>query len=376
MREKVKLKITTLTPVTIGSGAELSPYSDYVIIGKQVCFIDKKKMQDLILQKGEKYFDLFVEGVATKMDNNRSDFDLKSFLTNNQLVKNLDDVISYRCPFVGNTESKLPVKGLLKSPLQEPYFPGSSIKGALKTVLMYNWLKTNKNAEQKIKEVISGREIEKDGIKKRVPVGFEWLEKKFECIVNERNELMHTNTIQQVTDSSRIAKENIVVVDCYRKMPIRFECIAKNNTAEFELTLENYQWVDLARQANKYVEEVFEKEFDLIEKQQGMNKYFNHLADIEDLVLNKNKNIAILRLGFGKGYYLNSLGIAVCDYVKQEGKEDLYIRFEEFINNQFAKRDKYGNLQEIDLEEFPKTRLFITNTQEPLGWVKIEKISN
>ena len=29
--EKVKLKITTLTPVTIGSGVELSPYADYVI---------------------------------------------------------------------------------------------------------------------------------------------------------------------------------------------------------------------------------------------------------------------------------------------------------------------------------------------------------
>jgi hypothetical protein len=30
--------------------------------------------------------------------------------------------------------------------------------------------------------------------------------------------------------------------------------------------------------------------------------------------------------------------------------------------------------QEIDLEDFPKTRIFITKTQEPLGWIRLEAI--
>jgi CRISPR-associated protein Csm5 len=379
MSEKTKLKITTLTPVTIGSGAELSPYSDYVIDSNQVCFIDKKKMQDLILQKGEKYFDLYVEGIATKMDNNRSDFDLKSFLTNNQIVKNLGDVISYRCPFVGNTASKLPVKGLLKSPMQEPYFPGSSIKGALKTVLMYNWLKTNRNAEQKIEEVISGREIEKDGIKKRIPVGFDWLEKKFEYFVDQ-NELLHPNSIQQVTDSNLISKENIVVVDCYRKMPIRFECIAKNKTAEFELVMENYKWERLAVQANDFAFDALGRELKILKKQ-GKNKtdYYSTIDKLQETINDCpiDNNTAYLRIGFGKGYYLNSLGITIYDYLHDEvsniSNKNLYVKFEEYIKNQFPKSNQKGDLS---LEEFPKTRLFVTKTQEPLGWVKMEKISN
>lgn len=371
MSEKVKLKITTLTPVTIGSGAELSPYSDYLIEGNQVCFIDKKKMQNKILQKGDHYLDRYIQGVATGIDNNQSNFDLKRFLTNHKIVGDISEVIAFRCPFVGNPESKLPIKGMLKSPLNEPYFPGSSIKGALKTVLMYNWLKTDRNANAKIEEIIKGR-IDQEGHIKNV--SFDWLEKKFESFINEQNELVHPNTIQQVTDSTRIAQDNVFIVDCYRKMPIRFECIANNNSAEFELTMENYKWDDLAKQANKYAEDVFEREFALIDDKDGLDNYYNHLVDLENLVVEKNLNKAFIRIGFGKGYYLNSLGIAVYDYVKQEGKKDLYDKFKVFINKQFAKRDKFGNLQEIDLEEFPKTRLFVTKTQEPLGWVKIERV--
>ena len=361
MNKKVKLKITTLTPVTIGSGDELSPYSDYLIDDNQVCFIDKQKMHDKIMQRGEKFFNLYIEGVATKMDNNRSDFNLKSFLTNYQIIKSVDDIISYRCPFVGNAASKLSVKGLIKSPLQEPYFPGSSIKGALKTVLMYNWLKTNEKGGDTIKKVV----YEKN---------FDSLEKQFDYKENNiTHEVVSKNTIQQITDSSHIPKENIIIVDCYRKMPIRFECIAKNNTAVFELTLENYKWGDLANQINKYAEDALEREFALINEKEDRTDYYNHLVDLENFIVDNSENIALLRLGFGKGYYLNSLGLAIYNYVKKPGKENLYSKFSQFINEQFAKNDEFGIPQEIDIEEFPKTRLFITSTQEPLGWVKIEQ---
>lgn len=364
MSETVKLKITTLTPVTIGSGTELSPYSDYIIDNNKVCFIDKKKMQDKILQKGDQYLDLYIQGVATGIDNNRSEFNLKSFLTNNKIVSNISEVIAYQCPFVGIAGSKLPVKGLLKSPLQQPYFPGSSIKGAFKTVLMHNWLTTNKNGDETIEKVINGG-------------SFDFLEKQIEYKEDElTHKVIRKNIIQQVTDSSLMAKENIVVVDCYRKMPIRFECIAKGNSAEFELTLENYKWHDFAKQANKYAEDSISREFSLIEKNDDLTKYYNHLVEIEDMVIDGNGTIAYFRLGFGKGYYSNSLGIAIYNYVKKEGKNVLYNKFTEFINRQFAKKDKFRNLQEIDLEEFPKTRLFVTKTQEPLGWIRIEKMSN
>lgn len=362
--EKLKLKITTLTPVTIGSGAELGPYSDYVIEKSKIHFIDKKKMVEKIMAKGEKYLDDYVYGVASGIDQSltKSTFDLKSFLTGNHIIKDIDEVTNSKCLLVGNQDSKLPIKGLIQSPLGEPYFPGSSLKGALKTVLMYNWLKTNRRAERTIERVLSGG-------------NFNWLEKEFEYKEDEVTRgIIRKNTIQQVTDSNRLSKDANIVLDCYRKMPIRFQCIAKNQTSEFELTLENYKWEDLAKQANKYAEDVLEREFDIIEDQENINNYHNYLVDIEEEIYNASANTAYLRIGFGKGYYLNSLGIAIYDYVSQKGKEHLKSKFEEFINNKFARKNKHGNIQEIVLDEFPKTRLFVTDTQEPLGWIKVERI--
>jgi CRISPR-associated protein Csm5 len=363
MIEKTNLKITTITPVTIGSGAELSPYSDYIVDNGQICFIDKTKLQNIIVTN-DRWLNLYVQGVAMQMDNNRSEFDINSFLMNNKIVTNIDEVISYCCGFTTNTpKSKLPIKEIIKSPLQQPYFPGSSIKGGLKTVLMYNWLKTNKSADAKIEDIINGSD-------------FKFLEKNFEYRELQDGKFI-PNTIRQVTDSKYLSKDSNIVVDCWRKMPIRFECIAKDKTTEFELTLEDYKWKDLSEQMNDYAFDVLNRELDLIEKDDKLKKYYNQLVDIQDLIndeLGKSKSsTAYLRIGFGKGYYLNSLGIAIYDYVTQEGKDVLYKKYEKFINDNFARKDKYGQKQEISLEDFPKTRLYVSKTQEPLGWIKIEK---
>ena len=100
--EKVKLKITTLTPVTIGSGVELSPYADYVIDNGKVCLIDKKLMIDKIMAKGDTYLDEYVYGVADGMEQSktRSTFDLKNFLLGNHIVNKIDDVISSECSII------------------------------------------------------------------------------------------------------------------------------------------------------------------------------------------------------------------------------------------------------------------------------------
>ena len=363
MSEKSKLRITTVTPVTIGSGVELSPNADYIIDKEQVCFIDKGRMVKKIMQKGDSYLDRYVYGVTNGMDNNRSTFDLKSFLLNNQIVQSLEEVVSFRCPFTGDPKNNLPIKGLIKSPLAKPYFPGSSIKGALKTILMYNWLITNKNADKTIERVIN------DG-------NFDWLEKQFEYKEDDiSRDIIRKNFIQQVTDSRMLLNETNIVVDCERKISLRFECIAKNQSTEFELTLENYKWENLAKQANKFAEDVLEREFTLVENDNNLLDYYDFLVDIEKTIIGAQENVAYLRVGFGKGYYLNSLGIAIFNYVNQDGKKVLYDKFEKFINKQFTKKDKYGNKQAIDLDDFPKTRLFVKKTQEPLGWIRIEKIS-
>jgi len=359
MIERTQLKITTITPVAIGAGIELSPYSDYIIDNNQVCFIDKAKLQKIIASNN-RWLDLYVQGVAMQMDNNRSNFDIKSFLFNNNIVEELDEIILSRCQFQTDMpQSKLSIKGIIKTPLLKPYFPGTTIKGAFKTIMMYNWLITNENAERMIEDVIAGG-------------NFNALEKKFECKVDEyTNNLIQPNTIQLVTDSKPLARNSNVVVDCYRKMPIRLECIAKNKSTEFEIALENYKWEELAEQAYNYTSAVLEREFALVEDDNKLTKYYNYLADLEEMMNETDSNTTYLRLGAGKGYYLNSLGIAIYDYITQEGKEALYAKYESFMKNEYAKK---GKLDNFSLEEFPRSRLMVKTTQEPLGWVKIEKM--
>lgn len=365
MIEKVKLKITTITPVAIGSGKELSPYADYVVDNGKIYFINTKKSIDKIMTKGDIFLENYISGVANGIDNTRSLFDLKKFLLNNQIIKELNEVSSINCHLIGEKDSKLPIKAMIQSPFGEPYFPGSTIKGAFKTALMYGYLKSNEDGEQIIENVLTRRNN---------PPNFDSLEKQFETFVDNNNRLIRRNTIQQVTDSTFLNQEAKVVVDCYRKMPIRLECIPKKMTAEFELILDNYKWENMAKQINEYVLDSIEREFEIIDKQTDLDDYYNCLADIEEEITKAGKNTAYLRLGFGKGFYLNSLGIAIYNYVMQDGKEELRDEFEKFINKNFARKDYSENLQKIELEEFPKTRLYVTSTQEPLGWVKIEKV--
>ncbi len=364
--ERVKLRVTTITPVAIGSGRELSPYADYIIDEGKVYYIDTKKSIDKIMKKGDRFLENYITGVADGMDNNRSSFDLKNFFIGNKIVNDIKEISSSICKIIGNANAKLPIRGVIQSPLGEAYIPGSTLKGAFKTVLMYNWLKNKKEGDKLIEDVLT----------KPKHRSFDSLEKEFETFVDRENRLIRRNTIQQVTDSSFLEQDSKIVVDCERKMPIRLECIPKNKSVEFEIVLDKYKWEDLAEQTNQYVGESIEREFEIVEDQDKLTDYYNYLVDIEEELTNAPKNTCFLRIGFGKGYYLNSLGIAVYDYVSQNGKEFLKKEYKTFINNQFAKKDRNGNIiQEIDLDEFPKTRLFVTNTQEPLGWVKIERIN-
>ena len=292
----------------------------------------------------------------------------QSFLLNNKIVREIDEVIAFRCNIITIlNNSKLPIKAMIKSPLQEPYFPGSSLKGALKTVLMYDWLKTNEKATQKMEDVINGKY--ENG--KHKEINFDWLEKEFEYKEID-NDNFTLQTIQQVSDSKILPKDSNIVVDCDRKMPMRLECIKKDASTEFELTLENYHWKDLALQANNYAFDCLNRELDLVENDKNLINYHNFSVDIYTLINDEfelDNNIAYFRIGFGKGYYLNSLGLALYDYVKD--KEKLYNKFERFLKRQFAKK---GEFDDFSLEEFPRTRLMVEKTQEPLGWIKIEKI--
>src|SRR5699024_7998560 len=136
-----KIKATVITPISIGNGTQYSPYRDYFISENKVHYIEERKLGDL-LAKRESLMDEYIEGVAN-MEGNRSRFDIKNFIRDSLSI-NPKEVVKKSLDFNGNALAKLPINSFIKMPNGQPYIPGSSIKGALKTALVYTDLeKTN-----------------------------------------------------------------------------------------------------------------------------------------------------------------------------------------------------------------------------------------
>ena len=358
--EKTRLEITTITPVAIGSGNELSPYADYVLDRNRVYYIDRNKLQQKIA-RNDQLLESYITGISSKMDNTRSEFDLKRFLLNAVKV-NIEDVSLFYCPLVSRKpDSKLPIKSMLKTPFHEPYFPGSSLKGALKTVLMYSWLNSKKASEWLENFLKKCSEPDRRDSEKGINRLLDDLESKFDYSES------HPQVLQQVTDSSPISKELITVVDCTRNMPIRVECIQTDVRSTFELGLCDKTWEELAKSINRYSNNVLYREGDIIEDDENLTEYYNQLVEIQEQIEEADEGVAYLRLGFGKGFYFNSLAEVVYEYVKED--ESKFRIYEDYMKKIYP--PKPGKT--FKLNDFPKTRLFIDKTQEPLGWVKIER---
>src|SRR5690625_1451024 len=120
-----KIKATVITPVSIGSGIQLSPYKDYFISNNKVHYVDENKLSQLVA-KDPALMDTYDEGVAN-MDGNRSNFDLKGFVQNH-LSMDPFDLVRNSIEFRGNSNAKLPINEAIKTPTGQPYIPGKRWK--------------------------------------------------------------------------------------------------------------------------------------------------------------------------------------------------------------------------------------------------------
>lgn len=144
----IKLSIQTLTPVSIGGdkGEQLSPYSDYVFSrdGKMLHFLHLKKLEETVATQG--IIDEYVHAIRSTMDNNRSEFDLEQFITS-RLHQSIDDFTARYVPQQGlSPGQRVFITPIVKN-AGAPYIPGSSIKGALRTAMLYDWLVNTERGE-------------------------------------------------------------------------------------------------------------------------------------------------------------------------------------------------------------------------------------
>lgn len=351
-----KINATVITPISIGNGSELSPYKDYFIDNDKVHYIDENKLSQLVA-KDPALMDTYVEGVAN-MDGNRSNFDLKGFVQNHLSINPLD-IVRKSIEFQGNSNAKLPINEAMKTPTGRPYIPGSSLKGAIKTALVYTDLeKTDYGNKWKVdffrqlERIHFNRYPKESFFRTQLKNQLNELENKLKHKAEIQNK--QTNLIERLTvsDSTTLEHDNLSVIDLERtKIPVRREALKVGSNFQFEINSPIDDWSLFQEKLNRFAsiaDKSKEKLYNLIE-----NSFDNQTDE------------AYLAIGFGKGVYLNSILVSLKDFAYDKEKESL---FENYLSVLFPKS------RNLDIDSFPITEFRTFNKNQALGWIKLERI--
>lgn len=143
MREKYSLNI--ITPVFIGNNSYLSPYADYFFLNNRIYYLtDESFISNLTNNNLSEYLNNFYNTISS----NKRNFDLYEILK--QI--NVDPIAAagYSVPCLINPENRNIRKTIATS--HKVIIPGSSIKGAIRIAILYDYLK-NTDMGQKSLEV-------------------------------------------------------------------------------------------------------------------------------------------------------------------------------------------------------------------------------
>ena len=167
----IPIYIRTETPLHIGSGREISPF-EYIVIGQKYYRLNEAKVFSKIAENHMDFGNKLNQWIEDKnqeledtKDNKkqsqlRADFNLISFIKNelgdvslvNHIKTNILDFAKYSMP-CQDMAGKKTFREQLKTAQNELYISGSSIKGVVKTALLYDAIKRTK-FKKRVKEII------------------------------------------------------------------------------------------------------------------------------------------------------------------------------------------------------------------------------
>lgn len=415
-----KLRLKTITPIFIGTNQanELSPYSDFIQEADKVILIDQNKLERVLSNKPS-LIDDFVSNIRSSMDNSktRSEFDLKEFIENN--LGGIELIKKYEL----STDSDLGKTKIRRfiSTNGYPFIPGSTIKGALRTAIIYDWIINSELGNKKLYSLIDKIKNlfeRKTDLEKKKSEGQRLSKEEFEELKSiqkikeilkkldaELNEQMIFGTQRnnttgfdsrhiKISDTEKFSISNISISKLVRiklndeseVSPLPSEIVNENSETSFHITIEKlfkqnsllsfnaYQISDIFRILNQFSLATIEYEINAYNSfhNKPKGKTSNEKTDYSNVVnfyeklkeiINRSENkYAIVRLGSGKTYFDNSIGIAI--YNKDE---ETFKQFRELL--ELGKNPQTKKLVE---GRFPTTRTIVESTSLPIGWILIQ----
>jgi CRISPR-associated protein Csm5 len=372
--QKFRITLEALSPVFIGGGedAQLSPYTDFVRKGNQIVIIDQRKFQ-AALAENLPLVDELVQEIKNRFDNNRSLFSLSDFITN-RLKLTISDVEQCRLPVEGDIQT-VPIRRFIAS-AGRAYIPGSTIKGAIRTAVLLDWLLKTNAGKKQLAEIRMF--VEKKDLKalKQLDFGKECFGSVARDVfkyLRVSDSALFDDTSLSVSEIKRVSiKEQRGNVQRRRSdIPMWGEALNSGTKSTFTVSLlkpfsltgfpflDKQSIAELLHILNAQSRESCERELQELEHAprdfEPFRKFYEKLLDAINKIGGQE---AIVRLGGGKTWFDNSIGFAI-------DQDDFG---PEFLFGAYLKLLRLGNLP------FPSTRSAVLKgglPALPLGWVKL-----
>ncbi|SMC29408.1 CRISPR-associated protein, Csm5 family [Clostridium acidisoli DSM 12555] len=355
-KDIINLEIKILSPVSIlnDNNSKLSPYIDMIKDKNDFVLLDVDKIAEILINDKD-YYNKYLEILRNKRSNSIDKYTIKNLLKDKNI--NLKEVESGRIKCNGNIRGNVEISTCIKS-RGISYIPGSSLKGGIRTAVLYN--KIGKNDV-----------VDKKRIFFKEYMGQDIFRKDYKLVQDD----IFKNLIIRDTDIDAEVKTSIYEarsINIYKDidseklnldMKILLEGIDKDQTLYSQMILKNkfFTKEDLFYKINDFYEKVISKEIREISKVKFSEK--NVIINEYNLLLEKIRGFKkdnsgfISRTGKLKGFFSNTLAAELND-------DEIYK-----LVIKLKKKRKKG--------EFPTTKWVVLKNDSiegTFGWIEVRKV--
>lgn len=425
-----QIKAKVLTPVSIGDGGQITPLADYYVDtnDNKAYFLNKQAFEQILLNPDhlEAYIKEVNEVVAERKNEALLDFIKRA--TGKQEKEVLTTYFHPNpMPTIG-VKNAIEAATIVKN-IDKPYIPGSTLKGALKGVMLVDWLSNTDEGNTELRKLMEdvvdffddyveefeeldellGDKVKKwnkiNKIKEVLREDNAYINNRFDKVIKRllvkdggKNTPFEFNQFR-VRDSEVMALSAMQLQGAARlhikegkiNNPLLIEAISPNSESLFEIVLSGklkhnglnylnsnggvqalFKRIKMVNKANVEWEKnrinKYKFDWDLGLGNDAidiLDQYEEFLDDLSSWIDTANNNEAYLCIGFGKSFIYNSIGLLAYNWKDSQPSKNRY--------NSYQKYCKVFQLGKAGQKDFPISRTVTTNGI-PLGWVKLELI--
>lgn len=366
MKTIYDLRLSLLTPLHIGSGETLLSGFDYAVYDRKTWIIDNDRFAAHVLDTDEPRFQRLLQSTPPAQLLQPADF------------QNAPHIFRYVLPGVPHrSDTGAEIKAYIKNVFNQPYLPGSSLKGALRTLLFRQAFRQD------------GQQLRPQDLGRSRSWAAQGLEHELLSTAVRRGDAPNYSLLRalQVADSDPVDAGTLLLVNARvfgrhkTGAPINLECIRPDTELTATLTIDNYlfddaqankklnfaarrEWLQsLADLANEQARRRIEQEITFY-RQRGASQAGAFYQALHGLLKQPTPGQFVIQVGWGGGWDSKTLS-----YLLPDKTRDAVVEQYRLARNYF----KAGETP------FPRTRRAVGKGQgeqieplRPFGWLLVE----